>query len=48
LLACHEFDAGAEARMTRALIERGVDGLVLVGTSHHPSVFRMVETHQIP
>jgi LacI family transcriptional regulator len=48
LLACHEFDADAEARMTQALIERGVDGLVLLGTSHHPSVFRMIETHQLP
>src|SRR5262245_49219994 len=48
LLACHEFDAGAEARLTQALIERGVDGLVLLGTSHYPSVFRMIEMHQLP
>jgi LacI family transcriptional regulator len=48
LLACHEFDAAAEARMTQALIERGVDGLVLLGTSHHPSVFQMMETHHLP
>ena len=48
LLACHEFDAVAEARMTQALIERGVDGLVLLGTSHRPAVFRMIETHQVP
>jgi LacI family transcriptional regulator, galactose operon repressor len=48
LLACHEFDAAAEVRMTQALIERGVDGLVLLGTSHHPSVFQMMETHHLP
>lgn len=48
LLACHEFDAAAEARLTQALIERGVDGLVLLGTSHHPSVFQMMETHHVP
>lgn len=48
LLASHDFDADVEARVTRALIERGVDGLVLLGTSHHPSVFRMIETHQVP
>jgi LacI family transcriptional regulator len=48
LLASHEFDAGAEARLTRALIERGVDGLVLHGTTHHPSVFQMIGMHQIP
>jgi len=48
LLASHEFDAEVEARVTQALIERGVDGLVLLGTSHHPSVFRMIDTHQVP
>jgi LacI family transcriptional regulator len=48
LLASHEFDAEVEARVTRALIERGVDGLVLLGTTHHPSVLRMIDTHQIP
>lgn len=48
LLASHGFDAEVEARVTRALIERGVDGLVLLGTSHHPSVFRMIDTHQVP
>ena len=48
LLASHEFDAEVEARVTRALIERGVDGLVLLGTTHHPTVFRMIDAHQIP
>jgi LacI family transcriptional regulator len=48
LLASHGFDPEVEARVTRALIERGVDGLVLLGTSHHPSVFRMIDTHQVP
>ena len=48
LLASHEFDAEVEARVTRALIERGVDGLVLLGATHHPSVMRMLETQQIP
>ena len=48
LLACHEFDAGVEARVTGALIERGVDGLVLLGSTHPPSVLRMIDTHQIP
>jgi LacI family transcriptional regulator len=48
LLASHEFDADVEARVTRALIERGVDGLVLLGATHHPSVMRMLDTQQIP
>jgi len=48
LLACHEFDAEVEARVTRALVERGVDGLVLLGATHHPSVLRMLDTQQMP
>jgi LacI family transcriptional regulator len=48
LLASHEFDAEVEARLTRALIERGVDGLVLLGATHHPGVLQMIDLHQIP
>ena len=48
LLASHEFDADIEARVTRALIERGVDGLVLLGTTHHPEIYRMIEAHALP
>lgn len=48
LLACHEFDAGVEVRVTRALIERGVDGLVLLGTSHDPQLYAMIGARQLP
>src|SRR5688572_31981817 len=48
LLACHEFDSEVETRVTRALVERGVDGLVLVGATHHPSVLPMLGAQQIP
>src|SRR5690349_7795559 len=48
LLASHEFDAEIEARVTQALVERGVDGLVLLGATHHPSVLRLLDTQQIP
>ena len=48
LLACHEFDAEVEVRVTRALIERGVDGLVLLGTSHDPQLYAMMGGRQIP
>lgn len=48
LLASHEFDADIEARVTRKLIERGVDGLVLLGTTHHPDIYRMIEAHSLP
>ena len=48
LLASHEFEPEIEARVTQALVERGVDGLVLLGATHHPNVMRMLDTHQIP
>jgi LacI family transcriptional regulator len=48
LLASHEFDADTEVRATRALIERGIDGLVLLGTTHPPSVFQMIRAHHLP
>jgi len=48
LLASHDFDADIEARVTRTLIERGVDGLVLLGTTHHPDIYRMLESHNLP
>lgn len=48
LLACHEFDPQAEVRMTRTLIERGVDGLVLFGTDHDQEMFRLIKRFRIP
>ena len=48
LLACHEFDAAVEVRLTRALIERGIDGLVLLGTSHEPQIYELIAQRQIP
>jgi LacI family transcriptional regulator len=48
LLASHEFDPAVEARVTRALLARGVDAMVLLGTTHDPDVFRMMEARQVP
>src|SRR5262245_15735651 len=48
VVASDEHDAEAETRVTRALIEHGVDGLVLLGTTHHHCVLKMLETHQVP
>jgi LacI family transcriptional regulator len=48
LLASHEFDPAAEVRATRTLIQRGVDALVLLGTTHDPEVFRMIAAHGVP
>lgn len=48
LLACHEFDAAVEVRLTRALVERGIDGLVLLGTSHDPQLYALIAQRQLP
>jgi LacI family transcriptional regulator len=48
LLASHEFDLAAEVQIARQLIERGVDGLVLVGLDHEPELFRIVDAAGIP
>jgi len=48
LLACHEFDLAAEARMVRTLAGRGVDALVLVGITHHASTRKLLAALGIP
>lgn len=48
LVACHEFDPRAEHRLARTLIERGVDGLVLLGTEHEPELYALIERFRLP
>jgi LacI family transcriptional regulator len=48
LLACHEFSPPAERRLARTLIERGVDGLVLLGTEHEPELYALIERFRLP
>lgn len=48
LVANAEYDPKQEAREVRALIERGVDGLVLVGGGHAPEVYELLRTQGIP
>lgn len=48
LLACHDFIPAAERRLARSLIERGVDGLVLLGTQHEPALFELLERLHLP
>lgn len=42
LLSSHEYDPAREVQVTRALLERGVDGLVLVGTDHSPELYQLL------
>ena len=48
LLGSHEYDSGREVQVTRALLERGVDGLVLVGTDHSPELYQLLLASNIP
>jgi LacI family transcriptional regulator len=48
LLGSHEYDADTELKVTRALIERGVDGLILVGTDHSPEVYQLLSRSAMP
>jgi LacI family transcriptional regulator len=46
LTAGTSYDSAQELEAARTMIERGVDGLILVGTSHDPALFRLLdETH---
>lgn len=48
LVANAEYDLDKEALAVRALIERGVDGLVLVGAKHAPGVYSLLANKRIP
>lgn len=48
LLGSHEYDLAAEVPVIAALIERGVDGIVLVGTDHDPGVYRLLDQAGVP
>lgn len=48
LLASDEYDPAVEVSATRALIERGVDGLVLVGMDHPPELFHAIAQAGVP
>ncbi len=48
LIASHEYDWDREAQTALKMIERGIDGLILVGTDHQQSVFDTLRKRQIP
>lgn len=48
LLTCHRDSRDLELSIVRALVERGVDGLALIGTSHHPDLLTMVRRQKLP
>jgi len=48
ILGSHEYDLEAEVKVVSALIERGVDGIVLVGLDHSPELHRLLAKAAIP
>jgi LacI family transcriptional regulator len=48
LLACSEYDPEQEYEQVRKLIERGVEGLILVGEAHHSELSQLIEKKRIP
>lgn len=48
VLAIHEYSAEREYDVVRAVVERGVDGVVLVGTAHEDRVFDLMRQRRIP
>ena len=48
LLATHEYDPAVEVQVTRTLLERGVDGLVLIGLDHSPELFELLSRSRVP
>jgi LacI family transcriptional regulator len=48
LVASHESSAAAETQAVRALLARGVDGLMLVGAEHAPETQELLRASRIP
>jgi LacI family transcriptional regulator len=48
LVANSRYDVGVETQQIRALVERGVDGLVLVGQKHRAATYELVRKFRVP
>ena len=48
LLASSDYNYERERREVQSLVERGIDGLFLVGETRDPSVYRLLESKRIP
>ena len=48
LLASNHYDLKTELRLTKALIERGVDAFMFVGTDHDPELFVLLNEFNRP
>lgn len=48
LVTSYHYDTSAEQRSVRTLLQRGVDGLVLVGRQHDPALLAQITRRHIP
>jgi len=48
IVATSEYDLALEEERTRMFIERGVEGLVLIGSAHRPGLFELLQSVGIP
>ena len=48
LLATTEYDLAREYASVQALVEHGVDGIMLVGAEHHPQVASLIASRGLP
>lgn len=48
LVASHEYEPDREIDLLRAIVERGVDAIVLVGTDHPDAVFDLARQYALP
>jgi LacI family transcriptional regulator len=48
LLACSEYEPEQELRQVKKFVERGVDGIVLVGNEHHPDLQKFLDRQKVP
>ena len=48
ILACSDYSKETELNLTRMFLERGIDGIVLTGIEHHPTLLPMLENAGVP
>lgn len=48
LVAAHNYDDAEEVRILRSMLERRIDGVVLIGNQHDPAVEELAKAAQIP
>lgn len=48
LIASHEYQTDDEPALVRATVERGVDGLIMVGTDHSDDIYTLLRQRNLP